>query len=442
MADEKPIIVIKKKGGHGGHHGGAWKVAYADFVTAMMAFFMVMWLVNSAEVSVRQNIASYFRKPGLFASGSGTPLLIGQAGILEDAFSPPHPSQSAKSAGKSEEKMDKKSGTEEEDTLKTKVKRGGEANGLLRSEEERQGLNPNEVDPSKKSIEEIPDIPKVPPMPNGQELEKFSMEKIAKQIREQIEASPELQKLLGIVDVKVDADGLNIEIMDSDKSSMFSSGSPRILPDAQEAFEKLASLMLKLPNKIEIVGHTDAKPFTSRTGGYTNWELSADRANAARRVLEESGIAPDRIASVVGRADQEPRVIGDPLAAANRRITLKMKFNFNKTINLGKDPNALEHINDAPPPVPSGEGAQVAGEDGAIPGMPIEAPSVAATPAPIHGFRPKKLIQANSKENLAAIPEDSPASIDPDPRGTASAGKDKIFGGSPVIGSSDIFSGN
>ena len=89
MADDKPIIVIKKKGGHGGHHGGAWKVAYADFVTAMMAFFMVMWLVNSAETKTKKAIASYFRRPGLFESGSGTPLLIGGSGMLPEAFAPP-----------------------------------------------------------------------------------------------------------------------------------------------------------------------------------------------------------------------------------------------------------------------------------------------------------------------------------------------------------------
>jgi flagellar motor protein MotB len=124
MADDKPIIVIKKKGGHGGHHGGAWKVAYADFVTAMMAFFMVMWLVNSASEPTRQNIASYFRKPGLFASGSGTPLQIGGAGFLEDA-APPRPDEKKKGSGMSATREKKKSGTDDDDLEKRVTIRSG-----------------------------------------------------------------------------------------------------------------------------------------------------------------------------------------------------------------------------------------------------------------------------------------------------------------------------
>ena len=97
MADEEtPIIIIKKSGGHGGHHGGAWKIAYADFVTAMMAFFMVMWLVNSADVTTRASIASYFRRPGMFEAGHGTPLEIGSVGILTDSYAPPNPQNADK----------------------------------------------------------------------------------------------------------------------------------------------------------------------------------------------------------------------------------------------------------------------------------------------------------------------------------------------------------
>jgi len=314
VADDKPIIIIKKKGGHGGHHGGAWKVAYADFVTAMMAFFMVMWLVNSAETITKQNIASYFRKPGIFETGSGTPLLIGEAGILQDGFVPPHPEDTKQRyKGSSQERLSKASGTESTSNLKKRVSLKGEDGKLGRDSAEEERADGFASEPLPEEFQEF-------------ELERARLNELAEEIKKEFESAPDLAAMLGIVDVKVESDGLNIEIMDTEKVSMFALGSARINNEAQQAFAKLAALIQKLPNTIDVVGHTDARPFSNRRGGYSNWELSADRANAARRLLEQQGIEPQRITSVMGRADQEPRNKADPMAAANRRITLKMRL--------------------------------------------------------------------------------------------------------------------
>lgn len=406
MADEKPIIVIKKKGGHGGHHGGAWKVAYADFVTAMMAFFMVMWLLNSASEVTRQNIASYFRRPGLFTSGSGTPLLIGESGILRDAYVPPRPEDKAFKAGVDQSPKDTRSGSDK-DKIKRQIKNKEEkAKGIIKGKEDTQGVK----------VKEQKELSGISP------TAKEAMEKLAEEIKQQIESSPDLKKLLGIVDVKINADGLNIEIMDSEKVSMFNLGGSIILPEAREAFTKLAGMLLKLPNSIEIVGHTDAKPFAIRPGGLSNWELSSERANAARRLLEAEGIPPERITSVIGRADRELRNPSDPFAASNRRITLKMKFKFTKTIDLAKQPEALKEIEK-----PLEQAA-------------IEQAAAPPTPAPAHGYMPKILREAIQKQkDTVPLPDEVPfEAVEPGVNSVPTP-ESKLFKDNPVTGPADPF---
>lgn len=328
MADEKAIIIIKKKGGHGGHHGGAWKVAYADFVTAMMAFFMVMWLVNSAETEQRDAIASYFRKPGLFASGSGTPLLIGGAGILPDAYAPNLATVERKFvSGMTQTPMTKRTG--DEDAIKAaQIKAKGETGKgvIIDGKTDSTGFGLKETTQKGNGKGKSP---------SGQSLEKLKQD-IANEIKKQLAGMPELSKLLGSVDVKIEADGLNIEIMDSDKQSMFEIASSTINPLAKAAFFKIAEALKSVPNQIDIVGHTDAKPFGRGFKGYTNWELSADRANSARRLLQEAGIPQERITSVLGKADRELKVPELPESEKNRRITLKVRFPKNVEL-LGPD---------------------------------------------------------------------------------------------------------
>jgi chemotaxis protein MotB len=318
---EKPIIIIKKKGGHGGHHGGAWKIAYADFVTAMMAFFMVMWLVNTADSVTKKAIASYFKRPGVFELGSGTPLETGAPGILEDAFAPPQP----------EEKE------AEDGVVMSPRKRGYQEGPLAKGKEAEDVTGPR------------PGGVKEPTAGGNPALDKrfiTRQEELLDGIRSQILAltTPEFLNLLGAVELRLDAEGLTIDIMDNGNSSMFAQGSAQILPEAQKAFEKVAQILSKVPNEIEIHGHTDAKPYSTRPNGYSNWELSTDRANAARRMLQTFGIDPSRIKSVVGKSSTELKVPEDPYAPANRRISIKMKMPTSLEVDFRENHSALENI--------------------------------------------------------------------------------------------------
>lgn len=487
MADDKPIIIIKKKGGHGGHHGGAWKVAYADFVTAMMAFFMVMWLVNSADVTTRENIASYFRRPGIFSQGSGTPLMIGQSGILEDAFVPAKDGKDNSKSGDMTDQVKKFAGMGDTVSKKKKKKEDSKPKELVlpTAIPVTPLPTPKETPKARGTPQPTPQYG-LGPAEKAMQMEKQAMENMAEEIRRQIAGSPELSKLLGIVDVKIEGDGLKIEIMDSANSSMFSSGSARILPEAQLAFSKIGAILAKVPNKMDIYGHTDSTQFGSRPGGYSNWELSADRANAARRILEGQGIASDRFLSVVGRADRELKYPETPNAESNRRISLKVRFDFSKAAEAAKGPGAIDELDKYRPTPdaieseklsPKEEGnQQVSGETSS------ESPSAAETdgtkdaaePEPTaavkptqaaQSFMPKVLISAKNKERVtvplpdevqsegespaaptasegagsaaAAAPPAAPAAS---PAATnAGSGKDKIFGGTPVFGPTDPF---
>lgn len=355
MADDKPIIVIKKKGGHGGHHGGAWKVAYADFVTAMMAFFMVMWLVNSADVQTRENIASFFRRPGLFDEGSGTPLMMGGAGILSDAYVPANPSEDLKSKGKGQQMHKHLSGTENLDLDGRVSRRGVEGQGVPTREIQAQGFLPtgkeDEAEGSAGKLEtETPDAtdPKLSLAPKeAQALEESQRERLeaaAKEIQDQVAANAELARALGALNIKVDADGLLIEILDTEKVSMFQGGSALLSPKARIAFQRIATVLKTLPNKIDIAGYTDAVPLARDIEQYSNWELGADRANAARRALLESKISGDRIESVVSRADRELKVPSNPFSPANRRITLKLRFDLEAEKALLEEERLQESI--------------------------------------------------------------------------------------------------
>lgn len=349
MDADKPIIVIKKKGGHGGHHGGAWKIAYADFVTAMMAFFLVMWLVNSASTPTKENIASYFKRPGLFQEGSGTPLEIGGSGILDDAYVPSSPEELKNEVGESQSPRQK--GFEEGELPLSKEILGQKSVIVpptpkpARHTEDAEGMIVEELMPFDQTpaanLTPAPTSPPAAPTagagpgatpgPEGTPpAEPQTPQEMAEVVEEAIKSAPELESILGAVDISPDADSLNIEIMDTEKASMFASGSAYVREDAREAFAVIAGALSRVKNKIEVIGHTDSKPFSSRRGGYSNWELSVDRANAARRLLIGDGVEPARITGVQGKADTELKNKADPLAASNRRITIRMKFDVKK----------------------------------------------------------------------------------------------------------------
>jgi chemotaxis protein MotB len=291
--DGKTIIIIKKVSGHAGHHGGAWKVAYADFVTAMMALFMVLWLVNSASEPTRQRIASYFRKPGIFQQGSGTPLEIGGGGILPEAFAPPADANSQVIINKKMYEIEASSGKVKGYFDPAEAGKGGEGEGGQSRKREQVEFNR-----LKEDLEKL--------------FRKGGEEKVG---------------LLGEVDIKVDRRGLLVEIMDTENASMFQVGRATILPEAGDQLLKVAEVLKMLPNPIDIEGHTDARPFRGKLAeSYDNWNLSSDRAHAARRALERAGLERWKIARVVGYADQRPKVPTDPFDPSNRRITIAMRF--------------------------------------------------------------------------------------------------------------------
>ncbi|MGQ9688623.1 MAG: OmpA family protein [Desulfobaccales bacterium] len=248
--------VIKKKKVHQGGHGGAWKVAYADFVTAMMALFIVLWIMSQSQ-SIRLNVAQYFKNPGL---------LPGATGLLENSDV------------------------------------GGEM-------------------PTPGHSQELQNPAPIHPDLTG---DRGSLEEVKKRITEIIAQLPELDRLKNQVALEITDEGLRIELLDLENSHFFDLGSANLKPETKELLKLIAQEVEKLPNRITVEGHTDSRPYGSKH--YTNWELSADRANAARRLLEESGVRPGQITSVRGCADQHLRIPTDPNNIQNRRVSIVLMF--------------------------------------------------------------------------------------------------------------------
>ena len=237
MADKRPILIIKRPSQHGGHHGGAWKVAYADFVTAMMALFIVLWLLNSSK-QIQVAVGGYFKDP------SGNSKMVGsnQAGAGENLM-----------------------------------------------------LTKDNMGQLKQALEN-----------SVRQMAKFD------QFKNQIEMT-------------VTAEGLRIELLETGVGTFFDSGSSVPSQNGKDLLVKLAQELGKLPNKISIEGHTDSKPFAGKSN-YGNWELSADRANAARRLMQQAGLRDDQVTQVRGYADQKLRTPDDPLDPSNRRISLIVQY--------------------------------------------------------------------------------------------------------------------
>jgi len=235
----QPIIIIKRKKGHGGgHHGGAWKVAYADFVTAMLALFIVLWLLSSSE-QIQKAVGGYFTDP----AGKG------------------------KDVG----------------------------NGLRGSGSESLSIHKDDMNQLKEKLEQA------------------------------IKDATSLQKIKEHVIFTVTGEGLRVELLEGEVSTFFESGSSRPTAFGKELLQKLAEEIGKLPNRVTMEGHTDSRPFKGGAD-YSNWELSSDRANAARRFMQENGMREDQVTQVRGFADQSPRVPDHPDDASNRRVTLVIMY--------------------------------------------------------------------------------------------------------------------
>jgi chemotaxis protein MotB len=260
-------IIIKKVSGHGGHHGGAWKVAYADFVTAMMALFIVLWLLNSSK-QVQEAVGGYFKDP------SGNSKMVGS------------------------------------------TMRGAGQNVDLRKED---------------------------------------MSKVKDVLLKQIQALPDFDKMKSHIDMTITSEGLRIELTEDEKGTFFELGSAVPSPSGKELLVSLAQEVGKLPNRVSIEGHTDSKPYSGGLTGYGNWELSVDRANAARRIMQSSQLKAQQVSQIRGFADQRPRDNNSPDDPANRRISLIVEY-------LSKDAPAGEKSKEQAEDGKNTEGSPTAGE--------------------------------------------------------------------------------
>ena len=282
------VIVIKRKksGGHGGHHGGAWKVAYADFVTAMMAFFLLLWLLNVTTQDQKKAIANYFDPTSASESTSGSGGVMGGTSML----SPGAELSDTRPIGSTiPEPGDPAAASDAKPTPGQDASGEGDAN-------ERE----------KKAMAEVED-------------KNFKQAEAA--IKQAIQSVPELQALAQNLLVDETPEGLRIQIVDQEGASMFPSGGSEMFDKTKKLMATVAQAVQKLPNQITVRGHTDSTPYHSPKG-YNNWDLSTDRANATRRALVEGGLDPNRIASVVGKADKEPLFPENPDAPENRRISI------------------------------------------------------------------------------------------------------------------------
>src|SRR5439155_1179787 len=258
MDGARPIIIIKKKAAHSAHHGGAWKVAYADFVTAMMALFIVLWLLNTSK-PVKEAIAGYFRDP------SGT-------------------------AGK---------------------------------------LGTSSEGPGEKFVPT--------PVPNE------DMGKLKDEIEKAMRRLPNFDKFKDQIEIKVTPEGLRIELLESATGTFFNLGNSEPNENGKELLSLLAGELGKLPNKISMEGHTDSKPFNGKRN-YGNWELSVDRSNSARRLMQQKGLGEKQVAQVRGFADQLLRKPEDPFDPSNRRISLIVQYTDKQDAQEGRTAQVVKKI--------------------------------------------------------------------------------------------------
>jgi len=267
VSDSEKITIIKKvnkRGAHAGHHGGAWKVAYADFVTAMMALFIVLWIVAN-NVTVRASVADYFRDPGaMHKTSSG--VMNGSSSMKP--FSDAQPTQ--------------------------------------------------RVVP----LDQPPQPTGTASPPQQAEVEKLRQE--GEKLMQMIAAIPDLSRFKDQIEIKITKEGLRIELIEQAEGLFFDIGSARLKPDAIQLLRLIASRIGTFPNDVVIEGHTDSRPYTR--AGYNNWDLSTDRANSARRVLEENGIRERQITSINGYADRRLKNPDKPLDYSNRRVTVLVAF--------------------------------------------------------------------------------------------------------------------
>ncbi|WP_370600153.1 flagellar motor protein MotB [Pseudomonas nitroreducens] len=308
MDNNQPIIVKRVKRYAAGHHGGSWKIAFADFATAMMAFFLVLWLLSSATPEQKKAISGYFQDPIGFTE-SASPYVIDLGGTPTPA-------------------PDK--------TLNPQVQAQPEADETRVSPQDEAKVNPEQA-------ENI-----------AEKLEKERLELLLQELQNKVDENPTLMRFKDQILFEITQDGLRIQIVDSDNRPMFDLGSARLQPYFEDILLALAETIKQVPNKISISGHTDAKPYAGN-GEFGNWELSANRANAARRALEAGGYPEDQIARVVGYASSALFDRDKPLNPVNRRIDIIVLTKKAQRAIEGQDGGAGKPADGAAAPAAPGD---------------------------------------------------------------------------------------
>jgi chemotaxis protein MotB len=288
--NDRPIIIVKrkKKGGEG-HHGGAWKVAYADFVTAMMAFFLVMWLVTAVSKEQRAAIFEYFKNPSM-ESGKSVKAAPGQMGPGGASTSP----------------INLGGGLDALRSRSSKVADIGATAAPIRREEK--------TDPTKEQTDAAA-------REQVAQAEHKKLETLMEELKEAVSKSQALEPFKDQLLLDITPDGIRIQIVDAQNRPMFDVGSARLRDYTQSILHELTPYLSSVPNRISITGHTDTRPYPG-AGGYSNWELSADRANAARRALVGAGLPDEKIARVVGLSSSVLFDRDSPQSPINRRISI------------------------------------------------------------------------------------------------------------------------
>jgi len=306
--DKKQPIVVKKikKGGHG-HHGGAWKVAYADFVTAMMAFFLLMWLLGSTSEADRAGISEFFKNPSAVeAAGGASTSMIELGGALEMPQGEGEPMRDRPGAGESDARLEQQ-------------------------DQER-------------------------------------LDQLMEKLKARIEESPTLKDFKDQLKLDITSEGLRIQIVDKENRPMFALGGTRLQWYTREILHEIAKVIEEVPNHISLTGHTDATPYSAERRDYSNWELSTDRANAARRELKRGGVSEDKFGRVVGLSDSVLFDKEDPYNPVNRRISIVV-LNRATERAIGLEEEAPM---ESAPPEPSPEASPLPAEE--RPAGPVSSP--------------------------------------------------------------------
>ncbi|HVO33997.1 MAG TPA: flagellar motor protein MotB [Gemmatimonadales bacterium] len=285
---EKPVVVVRRPRVHrGGHHGGAWKVAYADFTTSMMSLFLVLWLMTQSP-DVRAAVAGYFRDP------------MGRERYTGNSAS----------------------------------QGGGTGADLARLQGNRTLM----------------------------EMDRAHLRALGDRLRRDLEKTPEWARVKNQVEIELTHEGLRIQLLEDSAGTFFQTGSSRPSEGGAALIRFIGSELAALPNAVVVEGHTDSRPYPSQNG-YTNWELSADRANAARRILDEGGLRPQQVRHIRGYADTQLRMASDPLAPSNRRVTILMLLASDSAVAEGASAAAETPVSPSAGAPGAGPGAAPAAGD-------------------------------------------------------------------------------